>query len=348
MKLWAGFVGVVAAGFLVSPAVGASFDCAKAETPFERAICENADLSRADEILAKAFATALGGLTDGAADNLRADQREWLDFVRRACTSDAQVLSSGSYDERGQSCLVSSLNSRIDALEQSRMIGGHRFLPETRYRALQDPDEAGNPESNWPVATHEMVVPVLDGDDPLANRFNPFVQALGREFSNEDGASNAEYALSDATSDTSTTVSIKEIAGTERITLEASTYWYGHGAAHGNYGIFYVHYLVPEDRELRATDIFAGKKWEETLLDAAWDQLQAEHGEALQVEDKADIGEIVVDPRRWSFENPYGLVIQFLPYEVSAYAYGAPTVTVDWAKLETIQAEALDGIRYGF
>ena len=58
MSVWRylGVASILALGPI--PAMGASFDCAKAQTPFEHAICEAPELSRADEVLAKAFATA--------------------------------------------------------------------------------------------------------------------------------------------------------------------------------------------------------------------------------------------------------------------------------------------------
>ena len=66
------------------------------------------------------------------------------------------------------------------------------------------------------------------------------------------------------------------------------------------------------------------------------------------METAADIAEIVVEPSRWDLSNDYGLVIQFEPYEVSAYAYGAPTITIPWDKLDAIKAETQDMVRYGY
>ena len=48
------------------------------------------------------------------------------------------------------------------------------------------------------------------------------------------------------------------------------------------------------------------------------------------VDDAESIADIIIEPSRWSFENEYGLTIQFEPYEVAAYAYGAPTITIPW------------------
>jgi uncharacterized protein len=58
------FVLALAALLLFVPiAQAASFDCSKAGTSFEKAICDNPELSKQDEVLAQAYATALGGLS---------------------------------------------------------------------------------------------------------------------------------------------------------------------------------------------------------------------------------------------------------------------------------------------
>jgi uncharacterized protein YecT (DUF1311 family) len=331
-----------------APAIGASFDCGKAATPFEHAICDMPELSRADETLAKAFATATGGLTKQSVNLMRQDQRSWLDFAHRACTDDAQPITKGRYDEDGGMCLLGVFNGRIDALEHSRMIGGHRFLIKSAYGALPDPDEASNPDLYWKVATHDLALPLLDGDDPLAAAFNPYVEALAQAAS-ETLQISVEGDLSglDGRSNNSTTISVKEIAGTGRITLEENSYYYPHGAAHGGSMITYHHYLTGEERGLVSSDIFTGENWEQTLANLAWAQLQAEHEGWLQIESAEDIAQIVVDPARWDFSDDYGLIIQFNQYEVSAYAYGAPTITIPWDRLEGITAENHTAILYG-
>ena len=60
------------------------------------------------------------------------------------------------------------------------------------------------------------------------------------------------------------------------------------------------------------------------------------------------IADSVIDPERWVLSDPYGLVIQFQPYEVAAYAYGAPTARVSWEALEDYLAEGADSVRYGW
>ena len=338
---------VLLLAFAVLPASAVSFDCAQAKTPFEHAICDVPELSLADDRLAKTFATATGGLTKPALVALRADQKRWLDFAQRACTDNAQPMASGRYDEDGGACLVDIFKSRSTALEQSRMIGGHRFYVLGIYGAVADPNEADNADSYWKVGTHELVYPMLDEDDPL---FAAYEEYIGGRV---DGLAQivVDPELGDEfnpAANTDVTIKVNDIAGTNRITLLATSYWYGHGAAHGNSTIRYLNYYVPEDREVVPEDIFAGNDWASTLVDAAWEQLQVEHKEWLQVENAGDIAELVVDPTRWSLSDDYGLVIQFQPYEVSAYAYGAPTITIPWDRLDAIKADTQEAIRFGF
>ena len=331
------------------PAAAASFDCARAATPFEHAICDIPELSAADDRLAKSFAFATGGLSKESVVQMRSDQRDWLDYAQRACTDDAEPLASGSYSDIGGSCLVERFDSRSRALEQSRMIDGHRFFVMSLYGALPDPNEAGNPDSYWKVASHELVLPQLDADDPLAEAFNQYVAEVAVNQSDIMSLSGSgDIGDLDPSADASVNITVKELGGNNRITLTVESYWYGHGAAHGNWGISYQHYLTAEDRGLIASDMFAGDDWAGTLVEAAWAQLQAEHAEWLQVESAGDIAEIVVEPTRWDLSSAYGLIIQFQPYEVSAYAYGAPTITIPWAKLDAIKAETQDQVRYGW
>lgn len=330
----------------VSPASAASFDCAAASTPFEHAICDYPELSGADELLAKTYATATGGLSKVGVRSLRDDQKSWLDYAQRACTDDAEPLASGRYDEAGSACLVAIFKSRSTALENSRMISGHRFYVLGAYDAKPDPYEVDVVDSNWKVGSREVVYSMLDEDDPLAAAFNGYV--LGRVDGLTGNASDTEGDAFDGSSDSSVVVTVKEVAGRNRITLAADTSWYGHGAAHANYSISFLHYHVPEAREIVGGDIFTGDDWGSVLADAAWEQLQVEHKDWLQVESAADIAETVVDPTTWDLSNDYGLVIQFQPYQVAAYAYGAPTITIPWEKLDAIKAETQDEIRFGF
>ncbi len=329
------------------PAQAASFDCAKSTTPFETAICGSDELSRADDRLSKTYATAVGGLSDGVLSEMRQGQRDWLAFAQRVCTRDARPLASGAYDQRGIDCLVDVFNSRSEVLEMSRMMSGLRFYPVSRYAAAPDPYEANNPDSNWPVSKQELSVVQIDGDAEFVKSFNALVREEAHFDAPTDAGTDAD-GDEDASSDSVNSIGVKELAGTGRITLVVETYWYGHGAAHGNWGISYRHFLREEGRWLTASDVFAGKGWQKALLDLTVTALRDEHGDMLMLEDTSFIADVVTDPVRWDLSDPYGLVIQFQPYEVAAYAYGAPTARVSWEALTDYLAEGADRVRYGW
>lgn len=327
------------------PAAAASFDCAKASTPFEHAICDDTALSMADDRLATTYQTAIGGLSEAALAAVRGDQRTWLDFARRACAPDARPMTSGSYNEDRTRCLVSLFNTRSTVLESSRMVGGKRFYPRAQYAALPDPD-AEDPDSYWAVATHELSYVQLDATDDSAKALNAYIEeqalALSGGFGEGDGT---EDFGSDGSSDTINSVRVKD-ADYNSVTLDVNTYWYGHGAAHGNWTVDYLHYRLDENRPLVAEDIFAGKRWKTALLDLTVEALEAEHGEELMLDDTDFLAKVVTDPDRWDLSDPYSLILQFQPYEVSYYAYGAPTARIPWGKLQDYLSENAGDYRY--
>ncbi len=67
---------------------GASFDCSKARTPVEKAICADPHLSSLDDQMAQAYRDALNK-ADEAYPALRQDQRAWLKGLNAGCSGAA-------------------------------------------------------------------------------------------------------------------------------------------------------------------------------------------------------------------------------------------------------------------
>jgi len=104
------------------PASAASFDCDKANTDVERAVCADKQLSALDERLADAYrntVSALGKL------NIKADQREWANS-RAACAK-----------EKFNECLNQSYTDRINLLTN---LGNAARDPERRLRLDSNAD----------------------------------------------------------------------------------------------------------------------------------------------------------------------------------------------------------------
>jgi uncharacterized protein len=326
---------------IASPAAAASFDCAKAQSPFERAICSSPDVSAQDEILAKAYQTALGGLSADAAGEIKSAQRAWLSYAEHSCSDDAQPIS-GDYTDDQKQCLAATYRDRIRDLEASRMQGGYRFYPIDRY--LVEKDTQALPEDFSKVADRQFQIVKIDGIDAVATAFNAAIDTIIAETPDIFEPGTTMIAASDGTSDDDTSTKVSAVTN-QRISLQTNQYWYGHGAAHGNYFITNRHFLLNERRLLEASDIFEGDGWQEKLGQLALDGIKATLGEDYIATSDDDVKAIAVDPLRWDFSEE-GLVIQFNIYEVTAYAMGAPTIAIPWSDLSAITTDRSEEIAY--
>jgi uncharacterized protein YecT (DUF1311 family) len=85
---------------LTSGARAASFDCAKAGTPTEKAICKDPAVSKLDEQVAAAFKTAQGLWPAGNwSAYMRTEQRWWIKDRDDICKADAACLKQ-DYERR--------------------------------------------------------------------------------------------------------------------------------------------------------------------------------------------------------------------------------------------------------
>jgi uncharacterized protein len=87
-------LGVLAFVFVSTSVTAASFDCKKAGTPVEKAICHDKELNKLDSELAKNYKNLLDALPKAEAEVLKEEQREWLDHRDNAfahCDRDKPV-----------------------------------------------------------------------------------------------------------------------------------------------------------------------------------------------------------------------------------------------------------------
>jgi uncharacterized protein YecT (DUF1311 family) len=91
---------------LVSPGVATqgadqpSFDCRRAATAVEKAICADPELARDDSVLAQLYRDARHHLTEANATKLAANQRSWLTDRNRRCGAGEHVCLANAYRER--------------------------------------------------------------------------------------------------------------------------------------------------------------------------------------------------------------------------------------------------------
>jgi uncharacterized protein len=90
LRIWSIVVALLA---LPTAASAASFDCGKARSFTEKAICADEELSRLDEGLARLYASSIAATSGKEKIRLQRDQREWLK-AREACTNALCIKTS--------------------------------------------------------------------------------------------------------------------------------------------------------------------------------------------------------------------------------------------------------------
>jgi uncharacterized protein len=120
MRLAAFFLAMLAAAPAFAQAQnqnqsGPSFDCAKASTVIERAICKDAALARDDRALAAAYKALFDRVGAPAKEALEKDQVQWIAARNRACQREPDAVSY---------CLKQRYVARLDTL---RAMGEGRY-----------------------------------------------------------------------------------------------------------------------------------------------------------------------------------------------------------------------------
>jgi uncharacterized protein YecT (DUF1311 family) len=121
------------------PAPRASFDCNKATTPLEKAICSDMKLGRADIILARVYKGALKEAPATERPALIASERNWLRSIPASCKLSASPPSAATID-----CIRNAFELRFTALD------GCGADHEGIAACADSPDEADPPPSQAP------------------------------------------------------------------------------------------------------------------------------------------------------------------------------------------------------
>ena len=166
-----------------------------------------------------------------------------------------------------------------------------------------------------------------DDDDnrfQLRRGLNEFILDLRDEYYQPRYYSNINLNLSIATS-------LDQL-----VTVEISTYAYGHGAAHGVPKTTFRHYHIKKTREASFAEIFNKnhyvefKKFIIKLANAKFPQ-KFPHMNPLK-NFNLKIGETMQQLERWSFDEK-GANLFFQVYEVASYAEGPQELNIGWKEM---------------
>jgi uncharacterized protein YecT (DUF1311 family) len=101
----------------IATARAASFDCAKARTGVEKAVCADPKLSEYDERIAAAYKRELDEWNGAIRAYVRADQRHWLSEIRRIDDNDSEIEANCAAGDLP--CLRREYQLRTDEIESS-------------------------------------------------------------------------------------------------------------------------------------------------------------------------------------------------------------------------------------
>lgn len=308
---------------LAAPCIAASFDCAKAHTVIEHAICASAKLSALDSGMASSYRRALRALSPEGARTLTASQRAWLDFVGRACTvhdaADASALRNQDV------CLSNEIGERIAQLDQAGVrVGPYVLNRIDRFEIVVDgPDDQNG---SYPgLAVHRLSYPQIDAAGSRsaiawnAAQVTTFPQL-------DDGEDfKIDYRIG--------------CAGPGALSIEWDTYDYGHGTPHGTGSAEVRNTVLPTLEEMTSDDLFVSDApWEDTLPSLFWSAYL--HGDRV-IKDTSKvepaIREAAVTEAKWLL-TPQGLRISFDSYEAGCYACNPGPLTVPWSSLKSMLA----------
>ncbi len=315
---------VVAAGvaLLWSCTAGAqpSFDCAKASSVVERAICADPKLAAADRAMATAYGALWNRLSAPAKDHLTQDQLRWLANRAKACTGEAEDVArcvGQRYAAR-----TATLKAMGDGpypfvseqtLLKSGKVGATRYEIDASYPQFDGPDaDFSAVNKTFAEAARQGAddaVPGKDGGGPGLDQIWTYLQSF------------ALYR-----------------PGPHAISV-ATTFYVFTGGAHGSSGVTATLVDLRTGLGVRPAGVFAaGSGWKRIVTDIARADLQRQFVERPGFPDAlepASFDKLMGDADRYLFK-PDSLEIIFNQYDVAAYVMGRYTVDIPYTRLRSL------------
>jgi uncharacterized protein len=307
------------AGLVAAPASaqsGASFDCARASTAIERAICRDARLSSADGHMAAAYKQLIDRLNGAARDELQKDQARWLAGRDQACSDGAVEIAI---------CLKNRIENRLANL-RVMADGAFPFISQQTIVKIGKVRNAG--------FAIDASYPRFDGNSAGFAAANAF-------FADRAKIAIADHVPSaDEFADRAQTWSYDQNfllhrPGANAIAVATTTYGFT-GGAHGYGAVTGALVDLRSGRLLEPSDIFLpGDKWLPALRDRVAADLKKQFVERPGFEDALapeKLDKLLQEPERYIWRAD-GLAIVFNQYEVAAYVMGRYVVHVPYGRL---------------
>ena len=292
-----------------------SFDCAKASTVVERAICKNADLAKADREMAALYFALNGKLAGPAKDHLVKDQLRWNGNRGAACTAELEQ------------CLQDKYANRIERL---------KFLGIGAYPFISDQAIVRTGKVKATTYAIDASYPQFDGPGVDFSAINSEFDTGARK-----GAASAMPDKDSGDFEQAWGFDLRFVLhrpAPHLVAIEFINYSYT-GGAHGNGGTSAALVDLRTGRSVPPSSVFApGDEWRRTVAVLVLADLKKQFvdkpgfDEAIE---PANVAKLLGEAGRWLFKAD-GLMIIFNPYDVGSYAAGSYDVDIPYASLRTV------------
>jgi uncharacterized protein len=329
-------------------AQAASFDCSKAATPREKAVCASPALGAVDEKLAATYKAALAEQSTEAAEGTRHAQREWLKSLDRKCAPGGPDYSD---------CLAAAYAMRLRELQQMPHRVG-RVMFTWRKLHLTEPDDADTAQMDKErgaaaYGTIDVSRPEAAADSPEWLAWNKAIESAARDLANtEEGRKPSTEWKKEWARNTDIRITATVNAVTDQ--MVSASLWeasFGHGAAHGSTAYPQFNWLLKEQRELKPEDVFrANSGWQQALYErtdrylhqALDDSLGEDYQKWQQPGEEAKaVHRVVENPSNWRIDSD-GLTILFPEYSVACYACTPQPFTVGWNEMKPLMRDGFE------
>jgi uncharacterized protein len=289
-----------------------SFDCGKASTAVERAICGDAKLAAADRELAGVYGALLGRLSGPAKEHLMNDQRRWLGNRGKSCTAELPWCLGNRYRQR--IATLKAVGEGVypfiseQALQQSGKVKAISYEIDARYPQFDG--GAGFRDLNQYFARTAragaaQAVPASDVYDPRAQTWTY----------------DQSFAL--------------YRPGPSAVSVEVTSYIFT-GGAHGATNIGATLVDLRSGGSVEPSDVFKeGAPWERAVIDMARADLKKQFVERPGFDDTLEpdkFDRMLKESDRYLFK-PGALELIFNQYEVGPYAAGIYRVRIPYDRL---------------
>ncbi|MCE4224715.1 DUF4163 domain-containing protein [Methylobacterium sp. C25] len=311
--------GAAATGLvLMGGAPAMAFDCAKAATPMEKAICADPVAKASDDAMESAFNALRAGLTGPQKQAALDDQRAWLKQRNENCGKEKTPASCAA-DSNGARTGVLTARPESGPGAQSRLIPV--FIRQAGSRDKVEVD----------VQLYKFADPATPGERLLNARADEIAAKIDFKKDEPDDRSwshEENWSIS--------------YASPAFLSIWSTGYDYS-GGAHGGASGTGIHIDLRSGRILGFSDLFDAKAASE-IDKRCVKQIKAEKVERGTGDDGDDpdlakkVSEIVKDLANWSIKETQASVY-FGQYSVSSYAegvYGCDLPIADLSKLSKV------------